>query len=81
VALNLEAFGEPAAFRARVDTVIRDMKTSPLLPGFNEIRMPGERSQKLRDARLQSGIPLPPALRAELRTLADDLAIEMPGWL
>lgn len=81
VALNLEAFGDPAAFRRRVDTVVRDMKASPLLPGFNEIRMPGERSQALRDERLRTGIPLPPALRAELRAVAAELGIAAPGWL
>ena len=81
VALNLEAFGDPAEFRARVDTVIRDMKSSPLMPGFNEIRMPGERSQALRDERLRIGIPLPPALRAELRRVAGDLGIDTPAWL
>ncbi len=81
VALNLEAFGDPAEFRRRVDTVVRDMKSSPLLPGFNEIRMPGERSQTLRDERLRTGVPLPSALRAELRATATELGIEVPGWL
>ncbi len=81
VALNLEAFGDPAEFRRRVDTVVRDMKSSPLLPGFNEIRMPGERSQALRDERLRTGIPLPPALRVELRATAVELGVEVPGWL
>ncbi len=81
VALNLEAFGDSGAFRRRVDTVVRDMKSSPLLPGFNEIRMPGERSQALRDERLRTGIPLPPALRAELRAVATELGIAAPGWL
>ncbi len=80
-ALSLEAFGGAEAFRRQVDTVIRDMKASPLMPGFDDIRMPGERSQALRDERLRSGIPLPEVLRNELHALATQLDLPVPGWL
>lgn len=81
VALSLEAFGGAEAFRRQVDVVIQDMKASPLLPGFDEIRMPGERSQRLREERLRTGIPIPPVLRAELAAVATELALPMPEWL
>lgn len=80
-ALSLEAFGSVEGFRRQVDLVVRDMKASPLMPGFHEIRMPGERSQNLREERLRTGIPLPGVLRAELRVVAETLGIGAPGWL
>ena len=80
-ALSLDAFGSAEGFRRQVDVVVRDMKQSPLMPGFQEIRMPGERSQNLREERLRTGIPLPGVLRTELRVVAETLGIGVPGWL
>jgi LDH2 family malate/lactate/ureidoglycolate dehydrogenase len=43
IALDISAFTDPDAFKASVDQTWDEMKRSPLLPGFDEIRLPGER--------------------------------------
>ena len=78
LALDLKAFGEVAAFKARVDKAVREMKSSPTLPGFEEIRLPGERSFHTRQDRIKHGIPFPAALAAALESLAAELGIEAP---
>ncbi|HEY2663077.1 MAG TPA: Ldh family oxidoreductase, partial [Candidatus Binataceae bacterium] len=47
VAVNIAAFADVPAFKAKVDEIWELMKSSPLLPGFDEIRLPGERSAKI----------------------------------
>lgn len=75
VALDISAFMDPAVFRDRIDAVWDEMKSSPRLPGVEEIRLPGERMHRVRQERLERGIPLAPALRAELARLAADLGV------
>ncbi len=70
VAIDPAAFGDPDAFRARVAEVRAAMKASPLRPGFDAIRLPGERALALREERLRDGIPVPPELLAMLDRVA-----------
>jgi L-2-hydroxycarboxylate dehydrogenase (NAD+) len=70
VALDPAAFGDPAAFRAQVEVVRREMTGSALRPGFDEIRLPGERALGVRRTRMAEGIPIPEGLRGRLNGLA-----------
>jgi len=58
-----------------VDTLIRDLRSSQRLPGFDRIRLPGEGSHAARAERAQNGIPLPAPLAASLTQLAGELSI------
>ncbi len=73
--IDLSAFGDPAAFKARVDTVVRDLRNAPRMPGVERIWMPGEQSYERRKARAVEGIPLLPAIVDELAVLAGELGI------
>lgn len=73
--IDLHAFGDPAAFKARVDTVVRDLRNAPRMPGVERIWMPGEQSYERRKARSVEGIPLLPAIVDELAVLAGELGI------
>lgn len=75
LALDIKAFADPAKFKADIDTVWRDMKASALLPGVDEIRLPGERLHNVTKARSEGGIPLPDALRKNLDLLAAELGV------
>ena len=75
VAVDPAAFGDPLAFRRRVDEVVRDLRASERMPGVERILMPGERSHEKRKARAQSGIPISAPLRASLDKLAGELKI------
>ena len=75
VAIDLAAFGDPDAFRQRVDKLVRELRASARMPGVDHIRMPGDQSNALRIERTKSGIPIPPQLRAELDKLAASLEV------
>jgi L-2-hydroxycarboxylate dehydrogenase (NAD+) len=74
-AINLAAFGDVDAFKARVDTLVRDLRGSERMPGIDRIFVPGERSHETRAIRSSHGIPIAPALMRGLDTLADELGI------
>ncbi|MBL4768629.1 MAG: Ldh family oxidoreductase [Rhodobacteraceae bacterium] len=76
LALDISAFADPDEFRADIDAVWQQMKSSPLLPGVREIRLPGERLHRVTAERTANGIPLSEPLRAQLSDLAAQLGIE-----
>ena len=76
VAVNIAAFADVPAFKEKVDGIWELMKSSPLLPGFDEIRLPGERAAKIYADRASNGVPLTPELQNTLDQLADRLGIE-----
>ncbi len=75
LAIDIKAFGDVAAFKAQVDAIRAEMKASLLRPGFDSIRLPGERALSLRQDRLLQGIPLAAPLLSELDRLAASLRI------
>lgn len=76
VALSIEAFMDVDQFKRNVDGVIRSMHASPTLPGVDAVRVPGERSHRIRLEREKSGIPIHPGLAQQLDELARGLATE-----
>ena len=79
LAIDVKAFGDVTDFKRRVDALVRDLRASEHMPGVDAIRIPGEGSQRAREERVRSGIPVPPALRASLDALAAELRIEPLG--
>jgi L-2-hydroxycarboxylate dehydrogenase (NAD+) len=77
--IDLAAFGDPAVFKQSVDALVRDIRGGERLPGVERIWLPGEQSHEKRDRYLREGIPIFPALAAELRALAQDLGIAPLG--
>jgi L-2-hydroxycarboxylate dehydrogenase (NAD+) len=75
VAVNIAAFADVAAFKKSVDNIWEQMKSSPKLPGVEEIRLPGERSAKLFDERMANGVPVSAELRRTLDELADRVGV------
>jgi L-2-hydroxycarboxylate dehydrogenase (NAD+) len=76
LALDIKAFADPDTFRHGIDAVWEQMKSSPLLPGVDEIRLPGERLHRVTTERSANGIPLSAPLRAQLAGLAKELEID-----
>ena len=75
IAVNIAAFADVEAFKRTVDDVWEQMKSSPRLPGVDEIRLPGERSAKIYKDRVAKGIPVSSELRIALDALADRLGV------
>jgi L-2-hydroxycarboxylate dehydrogenase (NAD+) len=76
LALDIAAFADVQSFKQKVDEVWEMMKSSPTLPGVDEVRLPGERSAKLYEERIANGVPVGPELRKVLDELADRLEIQ-----
>jgi LDH2 family malate/lactate/ureidoglycolate dehydrogenase len=76
LALDIARFLPLDEYKAEVDRHVRELKASKRLPGLDEIRMPGERRRACREDRLRNGVPLSPALAAQLDKLAADLGIK-----
>ena len=74
-AINIAAFGDVAAFKASVDALVRDFRSSQRIPGVERIYVPGERSHATRASRARDGIPIAPALMRGLDQVAGDLGI------
>ncbi len=77
VALSVAAFADVGTFKNSVDEVIRSIHASPTLPGFDEVRVPGEGSLRIRRRREEAGIPIPDGLYETLCGLAQALDTEM----
>jgi len=57
-ALKVEAFVPIRDFKAEVDKLIEEIKSSPPRPGFEEVLLPGEREHKTMIKRRKEGIPI-----------------------
>jgi len=76
VAVDIATFPDVQAFKQRVDEMWAVMKSSPTLPGVDEVRLPGERSAQLYRERVTHGVLLDAKLRKVLDELADRLGIQ-----
>ncbi len=76
LAIDVAAFGDVAAFKARVDALVRTLRRSERLPGVERIWLPGEQSLERRRERSARGIPLSAPLRGELDRLAAETGVE-----
>jgi LDH2 family malate/lactate/ureidoglycolate dehydrogenase len=75
MAIDISAFGDPAAFRRRVDILARDIRNSTRMKHVERIWLPGEQSHQKRIAFMRDGVPIAPALMQTLNKLAQDLGI------
>ena len=58
MAIDVESFMPVKEFTSQVDKFIKKLKASERVEGVAEILLPGERGGKLKQERLQSGIPI-----------------------
>ena len=79
LAIDLSAFGDVGEFKARVDTLVRDMRSSEKMEGVVRIWLPGEQSHTKRETNERDGMALPPALRKQLDAFALELGIPALG--
>ena len=74
-AISLEAFAEPAAFKAEVDVHLRRLKESTSLPGHDPVRIPGDGRDAICRERSDLGIPLHANLVQTLSSIAEELGV------
>ena len=78
-AIDIAAFGDPAAFAAAAARVFAELRASPPLPGHDPVRIPGDGRGAARARRAAEGLPLNPGLRGELAAIAAELGIAGVG--
>jgi LDH2 family malate/lactate/ureidoglycolate dehydrogenase len=75
MAIDVAAFGDVADFKARVDRLVRDLRSGERMPGVDRIWLPGEQSHERRAANLRDGVALPPALLKQLDAFAVEVGM------
>ena len=73
--VDIAAFVDVQTFKQDVDEVWDEMKSSPTLPGVDEVRLPGERSGQIYQERMANGVPLNEGQLKILDELADKLGV------
>ncbi|MGO9396380.1 MAG: Ldh family oxidoreductase [Xanthobacteraceae bacterium] len=81
LAVDVAAFRPVADFTQDADALAAAIKSLPRQPGFDEIRLPGERAARTEAARRTSGIPILAKLWEELAAIAAANDVEMPATL
>jgi len=79
IAIDIARFASPAAFRAGVARLATVLKALPRQAGFDDILMPGERGDRIYAERCARGIPIPPAVWADLARVAERFGVAMPA--
>jgi LDH2 family malate/lactate/ureidoglycolate dehydrogenase len=78
VAIDIARFLPLDAFRARMDRLIRIIKTTPPAKGFNEVLVAGDPEWRMEEERRKSGIPVGPGTWKALCEAADRLGVAAP---
>jgi ureidoglycolate dehydrogenase (NAD+) len=72
IAIDVGAIMPLDTFKARMDQMIREIKTAPRAVGVERIFLPGEMEWERRDRALQQGMALPDFVLSNLLGLAED---------
>lgn len=81
IAIDIASFGEADKVKQRIDQLVDVLKASPRKPGAEEILFPGERASRSAERHRRDGIPVPEPVAADLRALAQRLAVDVPDEL
>lgn len=81
IVADVKSFIDPSLFKSQIDQIRKEMTDSPLRPGFDSIRLPGERALRLEQERNRNGIPLRHDLLAALRPVSEAAGVpELETW-
>jgi LDH2 family malate/lactate/ureidoglycolate dehydrogenase len=75
LALNIAAFMPEAEFGQRMESLIAELKSTPLSAGCDEIFYPGELEARAAERQARDGLPLPAQTVADLQLLAQELGV------
>jgi len=75
MAINLAAITDVAAFNARMEAYVDEIKSSQKAKGSQVIYVPGEPEHLRVQERTENGIPLQPKVAEELRAIGKDLGV------
>ena len=70
IAIDIAAFMDVERFKERLQALVSEMRELPLAPGFDRVTLPGEIEAERAQERRANGVPLDPAVLADLRQLS-----------
>jgi len=76
-ALRIDGFIDPDEFKGQIDHLIRTFRATPAAPGTEGPLIPGDPERAAEAARLRDGIPLLPAVAADLEALASETGVPL----
>jgi LDH2 family malate/lactate/ureidoglycolate dehydrogenase len=76
IALDLSKFGPVPDFKARMDALIGQIRSSPLAPGADAIYLPGELEHRRAEDRRRHGVPIEVGRFEALVALGDELGVQ-----
>lgn len=74
-AIDIAAFGDPAAYEAGAARVFAELRASPPLPGYDPVRIPGDGRNAAYAERKAKGLTLHANLRRELDAIAAEFGV------
>lgn len=77
IVIDPDHLGSHSRFLASVDAVMRDVKASVPAVGFDEVLIPGEPERRNLVKSDAGGLEVPPRLRAELNSLAEEFGVSI----
>ncbi len=69
-AMRIDAFRDPAEFKAQIDDLVRTLRKTRPAPGTSGPLIPGDPEREAESERARTGIPLLPAVVEELRQIS-----------
>ena len=79
--IDIGQFADPDAFKANIDRMVEEIKSSRRAPGTEEIFLPGEIEFRMEKERLASGIPVGATTVAELREVGRTCGVDMTDFV
>ena len=79
--VDIETFRPLAGFTNDADALTAILKALPRQAGYDEITLPGERSQRTEAKRRKGGIPIPAKLWEELEGIGKKFSVKLPATL
>jgi LDH2 family malate/lactate/ureidoglycolate dehydrogenase len=79
--VDIGRFSDPATFKARVDRMIEEIKSSRKAQGTEELFLPGEIEHRTEEERERSGIPVGAETVAQLREVSRDCDVDMTDYV
>ncbi len=79
--IDISRFAEPAAFKANIDRMIEEIKSSRRAEGTQEIFLPGEIEFRVEEERKVSGIPVGAETVSELREVGRSYGVDVTEFV